>query len=380
MANSLRRRDILRVSGVVALAGTAGCLDGVVEELPEAENDSEEGADPTPDDGGTETPEEGGDDSDGNESDDVEPSGETDGEDDGLGETDDNETGVTGADDTNETDDSNGDGEGTDSTEDEATGDGSAEGDDEDEAEDEREEDATGDGSESDGDKKDDDGEIEGDDSDGTESSEDKDGEEATDEGEEDGEDDTDEGDAEGTPPEEPPNGFVTYANEELGYAVVHPEGWTVEESGEEVYVGDPESGRELGVLTFDAAPFDSSEALAAEFLAGLEADYEDVEVREEGDRTLESGEDARLLDVAYGDLEGERGRRRSQLLFVIDPRTDAGYVVEVAASAPAFSDEFAGRADTMLGSFRIEGGSAVDRIGRSVLASGTGIPRPTRP
>lgn len=355
MASELRRRDVLRASGGLALAGAAGCLDDVIGEAPEESNGSgeegDDGDDPSPandnDTGGTGEPaDEGtngteGNGTDGNGingsngsegSDDAETPGETDDGDPGG----DNESG--GMDESAEANDS-------DVTDEADEPDGTNE---TEESDDEREE---GDGTETEG------TETEADDSGGDETNESA-GDGGTDEGG-DGDEGTGEEGSEGdggeTPAEDPPEGFVTYANDELGYSIAHPEGWDVEESGEEVYVGDPGSRRELGVLTLDAAAFDSSEALAAEFLANLEADYEDVEVREEEDRSLGSGQDARLLDVAYGDPDGERGRRRSRLLFVTDPGTDAGYVAEVAAPAGAFDDAFVERADTMLESFRID-------------------------
>ncbi|WP_114577050.1 hypothetical protein [Saliphagus sp. LR7] len=380
MASELRRRDVLRVSGALALVGAAGCLDNVMGGA--SEGNGSDGDDSTPvDENDTETAEGTDDPDDGegtNRTDGAGGSNDSEGSDDGGA----NETG-----DTDEITDSNATDESVDPN---GTG---------------------GDGGENDSGQRDDedaetggsnetessDGEGEVADAEGTEteaddsaeenandSAEDGDGGEERGEGNGEGDDGGDGGTGGESQSTEPPEGFVTYTNDELGYSIAHPEGWEVEESGEEVYVGDPESRRELGVLTLDAAAFDSSEALSAEFLSNLEADYEGVEVREEGDRSLASGQDARLVDVAYGDPEGERGRRRSRLLFVTDPETDAGYVAEVAAPAEAFDDALAERAETMLASFRIESGESTERIGgprltRPLARAGTGIGRNPR-
>ncbi len=364
MASELRRRDVLRASGALALAGAAGCLDDVIGETSEGNDSDGEGGngdDPTPADGNDTETAEGTDDPDdeggSNGTDGPGESNDSEGSDDGDPGGANESNGTDGSDETNDsngTDDSVGDGEndsgqgddGDDETrepnetEDSDGGDGEGDGADAEETKTE----ADGSGGDEANDSAEDDGTGEG-----------GDGDEETGEGNGEGDDGGDDGDDGESQSTNPPEGFVTYANDELGYSIAHPERWEVEESGEEVYVGDPESRRELGVLTLDAAAFDSSEALSAEFIANLEADYEGVEVGGEGERSLVSGQDARLLDVAYGNPDGERGRRRSRLLFVTDPGTDAGYVAEVAAPAGAFDDAFVERADTMLESFRID-------------------------
>lgn len=154
---------------------------------------------------------------------------------------------------------------------------------------------------------------------------------------------------------------LTTYANDQFGYAVEYPEAWTVwEQTPDEVYITDGAGTSELGLFVFDASTIDSLDQLADEMLAIIERDYTDVELLDERDTVLASGQDARFVDLTYDDPRDALGPRRSHLLVSID--SDIAYLVEMVALEETFDDAFAELAVEVFDSFEVDTGGVQAR------------------
>lgn len=166
----------------------------------------------------------------------------------------------------------------------------------------------------------------------------DEDDEEEPDEGEE-GEDDETEDDDENSGDQEGQDLSVSpYTNDEYGYELEVPEAWRIDEGNPaEIYFYGLE-GEELIISAIAYPPETTLDELAEDAIANSEG-LPEFELLGQEDATIESGEDAQIIEWQYSP-ELTPVLYQTKFLMVI---TDVGvaYSVEIGTNVDEYDDEF---------------------------------------